>query len=113
MTDADVFIALVKLKTEKDLDCFICCKDREVFDWCRNFMLREVVIDAELNGVSRLEFTASYDKVVVKNLELGGKITILVGSDKLRGKKYDFSVTDYFNHPLEQVVNIPNIDPLP
>ena len=76
------------------------------------FYVARVIIDAELNGASRLEFTASYDKIVVKNLELGGKITILVGSDKLRGKKYDFSVTNYFNHPLEQVVNIPNIDPL-
>ena len=104
--------ALVKLKTEKDLNCFICCKDQDVFDWCRNFMLREVITDAELNGVSRLEFIASYDKVIVKNLELGGKITDLVGSDKLRGQRAKFSVTDYFGHPLELVVNIPNIDPL-
>lgn len=112
MSDADVFIALVRLKTEKDFDCFICCKDRETFDWCRNFMLRQVVIDAELNGTSRLELTASYDRVIVKNLELGGAITILIGSDKLRGKRYNFGVTDFCNHPLEQIVTIPNLDPL-
>ncbi len=112
MSDADVFITLVRLKAEKDFDCFICCKDRETFDWCRNFMLHEVIKDTELSGMSRLEFTASYNKIVVKNLELGGKITILIGSDKFRGKRYNFSVTDFCNRPLEQIVTIPNIDPL-